>query len=159
MWAGYTGARMSDPDIAVSPESETALSVSILGSSATREFVRYFIASGIALAVDVGLLTLLTSIVGVPYLISGAVAFIAGLIIIYVLSIFWVFEKRVVRSVLREFTVFCVIGIVGLGINEAILWFMTGVLGVLYLAGKFASIIIVFAWNFGARKFMLFSRR
>ncbi len=99
----------------------------------------------------------MTSVFGVPYLISGGVAFTLGLIVIYILSVRWVFEVRHVRSIWAEFTVFVVIGIIGLGLNEGVLWVLTGYFGLFYLVSKIASVLVVFTWNFFARKFLLFS--
>ncbi len=147
---------MSEHDLATSPESRTAPFIASIGSEGLHEFVRYFVASALALLVDVGALTILTSVFGVPYLWSGAIAFIVGLIVIYILSTHWVFAHRIVRSPLLEFGIFAGIGVVGLGINELVLWILTGGLGLFYLYSKMASVILVFTWNFAARKLFLF---
>ena len=147
---------MTAPDIATAPESATSPLVEGIGSPGTHEFIRYFIASAIALVVDAGSLYLLTDVAGLPYLYSGAIAFILGLTVIYVLSVTWVFDRRVLRDPKAEFLLFAVIGIVGLGINEAVLWVATDVIGLYYLISKVLSVIFVFSWNFGARKYALF---
>lgn len=147
---------MSESDIAVSPESESGATVGVIGSRNTREFIRYFAASLVALAVDAGSLALMTSVFGVPYLISGGIAFTLGLITVYFLSVRWVFEVRHMRSVWAEFGIFLVVGLVGLGINEGVLWVLTGAFGLFYLVSKIASVLIVFTWNFFARKALLF---
>src|SRR3989338_6030026 len=147
---------MTAPDIATAPESATSPLVEGMGSPGTHEFIRYFIASAIALVVDAGSLYLLTDVAGLPYLYSGAIAFILGLTIIYVLSVTWVFDRRVLRDPKAEFLLFAVIGFVGLGINEAVLWVATDVIGLYYLISKVLSVIFVFSWNFGARKYALF---
>lgn len=147
---------MADPDIVTTPEAETSAAVSTIGSEGLHEFIRYFVASGIALTVDVGILWLLTSVLGVSYLVSGALAFAAGLVTIYVLSVFWVFSTRTLQSPATEFTVFALIGIVGLGLNELILYALTGLIGWHYLFSKVASVAVVFTWNFAARKWLLF---
>ncbi len=143
-------------DIATSPETASAPLVSALGAEGAHEFIRYLAASAIALLADVGSLWLLTSVVQVPYLLSGALAFGIGLVIVYVLSVRWVFSERTIRSPLAEFAAFALIGVVGLALNEAILWLLTSALGLFYLVSKSASIIVVFSWNFSARKWLLF---
>jgi len=147
---------MSESDIATSPESESGSTVGVIGSRSTREFIRYVVASLIALVFDAGTLVLMTSFFGVSYLISGAIAFLLGLLVIYLLSVRWVFERRGTRSAIFEFVVFALIGVVGLGINEVILWILTGYLGFFYLISKIASVAVVFVWNFFARKHVLF---
>ncbi|MBI5644470.1 GtrA family protein [Candidatus Kaiserbacteria bacterium] len=144
-------------DIVTSPEAATTPSVEALGSNTFHEFIRYFVASGAALILDTGLLWLLTSVFNVPYLISGAISFLVGLTSVYVLSIIWVFEHRAVRSPSAEFLIFCLIGAIGLGINEIMLWLFTSLFGFYYLVSKLASVVVVFSWNFFARKFLLFA--
>lgn len=147
---------MNESKIATSPESTTGDTTSRVGSSGAREFIRYFAASLVALCVDTGSLAFMTSILDVPYLVSGAVAFFLGLVVIYIFSIYWVFKRRDVHSKALEFGVFLVIGIVGFFINEGVLWLLTGYFGVFYLISKVASVFIVFTWNFFARKRFLF---
>ena len=149
----------NETDLVTAPETEATPTLSFLGSTGVHEFIRYFLASGIALAVDVGALTLLTSGVGVSYLISGAIAFLLGLAVVYTLSVVWVFEHRAYKNMQSEFLVFAGVGIVGLGINESVLWLLSGFIGLHYLVAKGASVILVFSWNFGARKYLLFRSR
>lgn len=127
-----------------------------MSSNLFKEFLRYGCASAAALAADVGLLYLLTSVIGVPYLVSALVGFMAGLAIVYTLSVTWVFKKRALEDRRAELLIFAVIGIVGLMLNELLLWALTDGLGLYYLASKAVSVGVVFAWNFGARKYMLF---
>ena len=145
-----------EPDIVTVPEAATTPMVSILGSSGIHEFIRYFVASGVALFVDAGSLWLMTDVFGIQYLWSGSIAFLLGLTIVYILSVSWVFEKRTMQDWKREFLIFAFIGLVGLGLNDLMLWFLTGYMGLFYMFSKGASIVTVFAWNFGARKWLLF---
>lgn len=143
----------SDQDVM---DERIAPSLTILGSRISHEFVRYFLASALALAVDTGTLWFMTSVIGVSYLVSGAFAFMLGLAVVYILSITWVFDVRRVRSVWQEFLIFAGIGIAGLLLNEAILALFTGVFGLFYLYSKVVSVIVVFTWNFLVRKYWLF---
>ena len=149
---------VAEKDIVVAPEGESAPSMEALGSDTMREFIRYFAASALALAVDAGTLALLTSGLNIPYLISGGISFTLGIIVIYVLSVRWVFETRAMRDARSEFLLFAGVGLIGLLINEGVLALLTGVFGFYYLLSKVASVVIVFTWNFIARKFLLFSR-
>jgi putative flippase GtrA len=121
------------------------------------QFLRYIFVGGIAYAVDFGSLFFLTDIIKIHYLISAAIAFILGLITNYVLSIFWVFSRRTLTSRQMEFLLFAIIGLVGLGLNEGIIWFFTDLVHFHYLISKVFSAIVVFSWNFFARKRILFS--
>jgi putative flippase GtrA len=150
---------MSDLDIVTSPETQQAASISALGSSTLHEFIRYFAASLVALVVDVCILWLLTSVVGVEYLISAGISFFFGLMIVYLASIWWIFDQHRMGSRVAEFLVFALVGLVGLMINEGILYVLTGMLGLYYLLSKVVSVFVVFTWNFFARKYLLFAKQ
>jgi putative flippase GtrA len=120
------------------------------------QFFRYIFVGGAAFIVDIGSLYILTDIFGIYYLLSAAIAFILGLIANYLLSINWVFNRRTMDNRLSEFTVFTTIGIIGLGLNEVLIWFFTGYVGFFYLISKIIAAIIILFWNFFARKYALF---
>ena len=120
------------------------------------EFVKYLIGGGSAYTVDFFLLIFMTEFLGVPVLISAAVSFIIGLIIIYILSIKWIFENRIQNNSYQEFFIFSFIGIIGLLINETLIWASISTEYVHYTVAKIMSAGLVFIWNFSARKFILF---
>ncbi len=120
------------------------------------EFSKYFFASGIAFTIDVGILYGLTEFFGVHYLGSAAIGFTAGLITIYFISIYWIFGERKMKNRQLEFSIFAFIGVIGLGINEVVLWVFTEMFLFHYLASKLVSAGIVYFWNFFARKYTLF---
>ena len=122
------------------------------------QLFRYGFVGGIAFLVDFVFLYCLTEFVGLPYLVSAAISFILGLVTNYLLSTVWVFNQRVVTNRSKEFIVFSVIGIIGLGFNELIMWFGSSVLPLYYLLSKIISTVIVFFWNFFARKYILFNK-
>jgi len=120
------------------------------------QFSRYVVVGGLAFLIDVGSLYSLTEFGGFHYLISAAVAFLLGLLTNYCLCRLWVFDRRTMESATLEFVIFAAIGIVGLGLNEVIMWFTAEVIHLHYLIGKVISAGIVLIWNFGARKLILF---
>lgn len=120
------------------------------------QMFRYTFVGGAAFLVDFGSLFVLTDFFGVYYLISAAIAFILGLIVNYALSISWVFNKRTLGNKKLEFGVFALIGIIGLGLNEVLIWFLTEDLQLYYLISKIVAAVIILFWNFFARKFTLF---
>ena len=120
------------------------------------QLFRYTIVGGLAFIVDFGSLYALTEYLDIHYLISAAIAFVLGLTINYFLSVIWVFKKRSSKSKYLEFVVFALIGIIGLVLNEFIIWFFTEVVNKHYLFSKLISTVLVYLWNFFIRKFLLF---
>lgn len=116
-------------------------------------------ASMLAFAVDFGLLALLKELAGLHYLLSAGISFAAGTTVSYLLSVAWVFPDRRYSSRAVEYGLFVAVGLVGLGLNEALLWVFTEPVGIFYLASKVIAGAIIFFWNFWARKLLLFRRR
>lgn len=125
-------------------------------SSTTVQFFRYGFVAAISLFCDFGTLVLLKQVAGMNYLIAAAIAFIFGLIVNYILSIFWVFTSRNVSNAKLEFTIFAIIGVIGLGLTELILWILTSKLGLFYMLSKAVATMVVYFWNFFVRKYTLY---
>lgn len=121
------------------------------------QLFRYTFVGGIAFMVDFGSLFAFTEFLNIHYLVSAAIAFLLGLTTNYSLSVLWVFDKRSVQSRWVEYGIFAFIGLVGLGLNEIFIWFFTEEVHFHYLISKIISTVVVYFWNFFARKITLFS--
>lgn len=120
---------------------------------------RYFVSGGVAFLVDAGLLFALTEWAGLHYLVSSTISFSVGLVITYIFSIFWVFDNRTLKSKWAEFLVFVLIGVIGLVLTNFFLWIFTDKLGLHYLLSKIITTVLVFIWNFIAKKSLLFRKK
>jgi putative flippase GtrA len=119
-------------------------------------FLRAIPSSLTATVLDFGLLVFLTEVVHLHYLISNGISFMAGTTLLYVLSVFWVFGRRSIRSRHLEYWLFILIGAVGLLFNEALIWVFTEEVHVYYLYSKIIAGCTVFFWNFLSRRYILF---
>ena len=120
------------------------------------QLLKYGVVGGVSFIVDYGSLWLLTEVAGLHHLVSAAIAFILGLTCNYLISTAWVFGESRLRSTAAEFSAFALIGVVGLGLNELIMWLCVDEGGQHYMIAKLVSTAIVFFWNFFARRFLLF---
>ncbi|MCR4827254.1 MAG: GtrA family protein [Bacteroidales bacterium] len=123
------------------------------------QLFRYGFVGGAAFLVDYGVLVLLTEVFEMHYLLSATISFILGLITNYLLSVVWVFNNRTLGNRWAEFTVFAIIGVIGLGLNALIMYVCTDKMGIHYMISKIISTVIVFFWNFFARKIVLFKAK
>jgi len=123
------------------------------------EFFKYLLVGSVAFSVDFSVLYLFTEWVGLHYLISAALGFSSGLVTNYLFSINWVFKYRRMKNIIIEFSIFSLVGIIGLIWNEFFMWFFTHIFLGKYLLAKIPTTILVFLWNFSARKFLLFRRK
>ena len=118
------------------------------------QFVRYFGVALIGLAVDFGTLVLLTSVFHVHYLIGATAGFLLGLVVTYVLSERFVFTGPRIANPALRFAIFGVIGLVGLLLLNGIMWVLTDRLGWYYVWSKVGATVVVYTWNFFARRAM-----
>lgn len=136
--------------------------VSLLFKKKTNNFLvqlfRYCFVGGIAFLVDYGLLYLLSDKFGLHYLVSSSIAFIAGVVVNYIISTFWVFSESKYKDKRKEFAIFAIIGVIGLALTEGLMWLFTGVIGIHYMISKIITAALVLMWNFLARKIILFTK-
>ena len=133
------------------------------------QFFRSLFVGGVATVVDMGALALMVEIFTFDKIFSSVAAFIIGLGVNFILSSFWVFKKAKVNSKTAEFLIFSIIAVIGLLLNTLIIYlfdaYVSGyaIFGSFipsdkyYLIGKIAATIIVFIWNFFARKYFIYN--
>jgi len=121
-----------------------------------RQLIRSVGVSLVSFGLDFGVLALLTEAAGLHYLLSAGISFLLGTTLSWLLSVRWVFDLRTRSSKLLEYGLFVMVGVVGLGLNEALLWLFTDRAGLYYLLSKIIAASLVFFWNFGMRKALLF---
>ncbi|MFZ2989924.1 GtrA family protein [Ideonella sp.] len=122
-----------------------------------REFAGYFAVSVFALALDMGVLIGLVERLHWNYLPAAAVAFMAGSLLAFAGSSALVFREHRYRHWLSGFLGFTLIGMLGLGINLAVLWLGVDIAGLDYRWGKLGAAGCSFLFNFALRKLTLFS--
>lgn len=133
------------------------------------QFFRYLFVGGFAFVVDYGVLMLLVEVFDFNATLAAVISFTLGLAVNYILSTLWIFKNSKINNRLAEFIAFALIGVIGLGINELIIWLFDDVIAPhqplsfipqdkYYLIGKLLSTVIVFIWNFAARKFIIFNK-
>lgn len=116
------------------------------------QFMRYFGVALIGYIFDFGILILLHELLHVHYLIAGTCGFVIGLIIVYVLSSKYVFGESKIKSKSAEFGLFAIVGLVGLGILNVLMWIFTDFFLVNYIVSKIIATTFVYTWNFFARR-------
>ena len=124
------------------------------------QIFRYLFSGGVAFVSDFGLLYLSYNIFQINSFISVAIGFSAGLIITYLLNVYWVFDKRRLKKQRDEFSIFVLIGIIGLLITEFFMWFFADVAGISnLLLSKILTTVVATGWSFSMKKIILFSKK
>ncbi|MBP5246827.1 MAG: GtrA family protein [Fibrobacter sp.] len=120
---------------------------------------RYCITGGVAFALDFGLFALFLYVCDLHYLLANLFGLVGGLVVNYLISIGWVFtacERNFEKKKAFEFFLFSLIGILGVGLNQLLMWLMVGVMEWWPMVSKMIAAILVLMWNFGGRKLLLF---
>lgn len=121
------------------------------------QLFRYFFSGGIAFLIDKSLFALCRYCLDFNVYVATSIGFVVGLVVTYLLSIFWIFDKRRLDSKRNEFLIFTTIGIVGLLLMNVFVWIFGSVLGwKIDLLSNLAATVIVTLWNFFAKKYILF---
>lgn len=119
------------------------------------QIFKFAIVGGIAFIIDYVTLIICKEVFHLDTLISAGIAFTVSVIVNYILSIKWVFEVSDKHSSKRNFIVFIIFSIMGLGLTELIMWVGEDLMHISYLIVKIAATIIVMIFNFITRKIFL----
>jgi putative flippase GtrA len=121
------------------------------------QFIRYLCVGGFSFLIDFACLYYLTEHVGWYYLVSATLAFCVGLTTNYLFCLAWVFDFRRMPNRWHEFMVFSAIGLIGLLLNNLLLWLLTEHAGLYYLVSKIVATAAILFFNFSLRRWLLFS--
>lgn len=118
------------------------------------QILKFGVVGGLAFLIDYGLLYVLTEFVGIHYLISSVISFTVSLIFNYILSIKWVFDVTK-KQTAKEITIFVILSVIGLGINQVVMYVGSDLLHIYYMLTKIIATAIVMVWNFVTRKIFI----
>ncbi len=123
------------------------------------QFARYIFAGGFAFVVDFGTLIASRELLFKDFewgvYVSVFLAFMAGHVANYVLSLWFVFtdpDERRKGLTMRAFWLFALCALGGMGVTELGMWIGYGLLHLHYVLVKVVMAAIVFALNFIGRK-------
>ncbi len=115
------------------------------------QILKFGLVGGTAFVIDYVLLYFCTEFLHIHYLISSIISFTVSVIFNYILSIKWVFDVKKKQDV-KDFVIFIILSVIGLGINSLIMYVMVEKFGVYYMFSKIVSTAVVMVYNFITRK-------
>lgn len=119
------------------------------------QLMKFGVVGVIAFVIDYGVMVFLTEVFGVNPVASATVSFTVSVVFNYVASMRYVFSHREGMSRRREFAIFIVLSVLGLIINDVLMWAGTEVVSVDYRIVKIFATAVVMVWNFVTRKIFL----
>ena len=122
------------------------------------QIFRFLLVGGLAFVIDYLTLIFCKEVLNIHVLISAAIAFTVSVIANYILSVKWVFDVDKEKSKKKNFVIFIIFSIIGLGLTELIMWFGVDIVKISYLIVKIVATAIVMVFNFITRKLFLEKR-
>lgn len=119
------------------------------------QFMKFGVVGVIAFLIDYGLLAFCTEVLHLHYLVSATIGFTVSVIFNYMASMRYVFTHKQDMSRRREFIIFVVLSVMGLIINNSLMWLGVDMLHFHYLLVKIGATAVVMVWNFVTRKIFL----
>lgn len=127
-----------------------------LSQGIIRKFIKFGIVGFTGLFVDFGFTFLFKEKFKVQKYLANSIGFIVAASSNYFLNRIWTFQSDDPK-VLVEYSQFMIISLVGLLINNFVLWLIVSKLKWNFYFAKLCAIGIVTIWNFGANAFITFA--
>ncbi|NPA91889.1 MAG: GtrA family protein [Chloroflexi bacterium] len=127
-----------------------------------KRFVKFATVGAVGMVVDLSILNLLHGLLGLHLLVANTISFSAAVISNFTWNRLWTFPEKRDQPMFKQLFQFAVVSVVGLLINNFILWKMYHVLAPHlappwdYNAAKIFAIGVVLFWNFGANRLWTF---
>lgn len=119
------------------------------------QLMRFAIVGGSAFLIDYGVMIFLTELFRMDYLISSGISFTVSVIYNYILSVKWVFDVGESENKRKEFVLFLFMSIIGLGLNQLLMWMLVEKIKIYYMIAKIMVTVLVMVYNFITRKLFL----
>ena len=119
------------------------------------QIFKFTIVGGIATVIDFLGIYIFKELFHIPVLISNTLSFCIATIYNYIASVRWVFDVDENKDKKKTFVTFIVFSVIGLILNDLIMWFTIDMFKIYYMIGKLIATCFVMIFNFITRKIFL----
>ena len=119
------------------------------------QIMKFGVVGVIAFVIDYGVMVFLTEVFGLNPVVSATISFIVSVIFNYIPSMRYVFSHKEDMSRSPKFVIFIVLSVIGLIINDILMWAGTELVSIDYRIVKIFATAVVMVWNFITRKIFL----
>ena len=118
------------------------------------QYAKFAVVGITSLMIDYGVLVFLTEskVFGLDYFQASAFSYPISIFVNYILSMKYVFHGKEDMSRMKEAGIFFVLSLIGLFLNQIVMWFAVECLGIYYAAAKLLSTFTVTNYNYLSRK-------
>ncbi len=119
------------------------------------QIFKFAIVGVTATVIDFAFLYVFKEFFHLPVILSNTLSFCISVIYNYIASVKWVFDVNSEKNKKSQFVEFILFSIVGLLLNDLIMWICIDKFSVYYLLSKIIATVIVMVFNFITRKMFL----
>jgi len=118
------------------------------------QYCKFAVVGITSLMVDYVFMVFLTenTAFGLDYFQASAFSYTLSVFVNYILSMRYVFHGRDDMGKVKEASIFFMLSLVGLFLNQAIMWIAVDIMGIYYVGAKLLSTLLVTNYNFISRK-------
>lgn len=116
------------------------------------QIFRFGIVGVIATIIDFAFLYFFKEFCNFPVLVSNTLSFIISALYNYWASLTFVFDVNQEKSQKKNFIIFMTFSVIGLLLNDLIVWIVTDLIHIYYMISKVIATAIVMVFNFITRK-------
>lgn len=128
------------------------LNVSLKTKDLLVQIFNFGIVGVVATLIDFIFLYLFRDLCNLPLILSNTLSFIISLLYNYWASLTFVFHVNRKKDQKKNFVIFILCSVIGLLLNDLIVWIITDCLHVYYLLSKVVATLFVMVFNFVTRK-------
>lgn len=119
------------------------------------QIFKFGIVGGIATVIDFFCIFIFKEVLHIPIILSNTLSFIIATIYNYIASVRWVFNVNKDKDKRKTFIMFVIFSVIGLVLNDLIMWFTVDKFNIYYMFGKIIATCFVMIFNFVTRKLFL----
>ena len=119
------------------------------------QIFKFVIVGGVATIIDFLSIFIFKEFLNIPVIIANTLAFCIATTYNYIASVRWVFNVNDSKNKKKTFITFIIFSMLGLILNDLIMWFTTDMFQIYYLIGKIIATCFVMVFNFITRKIFL----
>lgn len=108
-------------------------------------FIRFIVVGSAGTLVQAGVLDYMTRVLGRWYMEGVIVGFLLSITIMFFIEKFWVFHDRTHDHTKKEFGLFCIASLSGLGETMVLMYILVGVFGIWPISAQIWTSLLVIA--------------
>lgn len=115
-----------------------------------KQFLRFASVGVVGTTVHYSVLLVLVELLNISVLVATAAGFVLGALTNYILNYHFTFNSRKKHS--DAMTKFFAVALMGLGLNQVIMWVAVGILFINYLLSQVVATLVVLFFNYLANR-------